>query len=63
MIYREEVHLESKGGLPTYHNVTNHARNILKKSGIQNGLLLCIRITQRAALLSMNVDLIWQQMD
>ena len=40
MIYREEVHLESKGGLPTYHNVTNHARNILKKSGIQNGIIV-----------------------
>lgn len=40
MIYREEVHLESKGGLPTYHNVTNHARSILKKSGIQNGIVV-----------------------
>ncbi len=40
MIHREEIHLESKGGLPTFHNVTQHARNALKKSGIQNGIVV-----------------------
>lgn len=40
MIYREEIQLESKGGLPTFHNVTEHARNAVKKSGIQNGIVV-----------------------
>jgi len=40
MIYREEVHLESKGGLPTFHNVTIDSRNVVKRSGIQNGIVV-----------------------
>ncbi len=40
MIYREEVHLESKGGLPTFHNVTTVARDVLKRSDIQNGIVV-----------------------
>jgi len=40
MIYREEVHLESKGGLPTFHNVTIYSRNVVKRSGIQNGIVV-----------------------
>jgi secondary thiamine-phosphate synthase enzyme len=40
MIYREEVHLQSREGLPTFHNVTNDANNIVKKSGIQNGIVV-----------------------
>ncbi len=40
MIYREEIHLESKGGMPTFHNVTQYAKEALKKSGIQNGTLV-----------------------
>jgi secondary thiamine-phosphate synthase enzyme len=40
MIYREEVHVESKGGLPTFHNVTNETRDVVKKSGIQNGIVV-----------------------
>jgi secondary thiamine-phosphate synthase enzyme len=40
MIYREEVSLESKGGRPTFHNVTSFAKNALIKSGIQNGTLV-----------------------
>jgi secondary thiamine-phosphate synthase enzyme len=40
MIFREEVHLESKGGLPTFHNVTADSRNAVKRSGIQNGIVV-----------------------
>jgi len=40
LIYREEIHLESKGGMPTFHNVTQYAKEALKKSGIQNGTLV-----------------------
>jgi len=40
MIYREEVTLESKGGRPTFHNVTSAVRNALIKSGIQNGIVV-----------------------
>lgn len=40
MIYREEIHLESKGGLPTFHNVTQYAKDTVKKSGIRNGMVV-----------------------
>jgi len=40
MIYREEVHLESKAGIPTFHNVTEYAKNAVKKSSIQNGIVV-----------------------
>lgn len=40
MIYREEIHLESKGGLPTFHNVTQYAKDAVKKSGIRNGMVV-----------------------
>jgi secondary thiamine-phosphate synthase enzyme len=40
MIYREEIHVESKGGLPTFHNVTEDAKNAVKKSGIRNGMVV-----------------------
>lgn len=40
MIYREEVYLESKGGLPTFHNVTTDSRNAVKRSGIKNGIVV-----------------------
>lgn len=40
MIYREEIHLESRGGLPTFHNVTQYAKDAVKKSGIRNGMVV-----------------------
>ena len=40
MIYREELHLESKGGLPTFHNVTSDTRRVVDKAGIQNGIVV-----------------------
>lgn len=40
MIYREEVHLQSREGLPTFHNVTNDARDVVKRSGIKNGIVV-----------------------
>lgn len=40
MIYREEVHLVSKSGTPTFHNVTDCAKNAVKKSGIRNGIVV-----------------------
>jgi secondary thiamine-phosphate synthase enzyme len=40
LIYREEIHLESKGGLPTFHNVTQYAKDAVKKSGIRNGMVV-----------------------
>jgi secondary thiamine-phosphate synthase enzyme len=62
LIYREEIHLESKGGLPTFHNVTQYAKEALKKSGIQNGTLVvyshhttcCVIIDEDAFDVTMN---------
>jgi secondary thiamine-phosphate synthase enzyme len=62
MIYREEIHLDSKGGLPTFHNVTEHAKNAVKKSGIHNGIVVvyshhttcCVIIDECAFDLTMN---------
>ncbi len=38
MIYREEFQVKSNTGLPTFHNVTEHAKTTVKNSEIQNGI-------------------------
>jgi secondary thiamine-phosphate synthase enzyme len=40
MVYREEFQLMSNAGIPTFHNVTEHARNAVKKSGVSNGIVV-----------------------
>jgi secondary thiamine-phosphate synthase enzyme len=40
MVYREEIHLQSNDGLPTFHNVTQQARDAVKRSGITNGIVV-----------------------
>ncbi len=37
MVHREEFKVTSNDGLPTFHNVTELARNTVKNSGIRNG--------------------------
>lgn len=39
MVYREEFKVMSNHGMPTFHNVTELARNTVKNSGILNGLV------------------------
>ncbi len=38
MIRREEFKVTSNDGIPTFHNVTDLARNTVKNSGILNGI-------------------------
>lgn len=40
MVHREEFQLVSNGGIPTFHNVTEHAKTTVKNSGIQNGIVV-----------------------
>ena len=56
MVYREALTLHSNNGIQTFHNVTQAARDIVQKSGIQNGIVTvytqhttCAVITQEAA--------------
>ncbi len=56
MVYRESVELFSNDKMPTFHNVTEAARAIVARSGIQNGLVnvyshhtTCCVITQECA--------------
>ncbi|MEF9969605.1 MAG: YjbQ family protein [Ruthenibacterium sp.] len=37
-IFKETIHVTSVGGRPSYHNITEEVREIVKKSGVQNGL-------------------------
>lgn len=37
-IYQETITVQSNGNRPSYHNVTEQVREIVKKSGIQNGV-------------------------
>lgn len=39
-IYKETLKLMSSGSQPTYHEITNKVREIVKKSGVQNGTVL-----------------------
>ncbi|MGI6161895.1 MAG: secondary thiamine-phosphate synthase enzyme YjbQ [Christensenellales bacterium] len=56
MVYREAVKLQSNDKICTFHNVTEAAREVVKRSGIQNGIVsvyshhtTCSVITQEAA--------------
>ncbi len=56
MLYREAVELFSNDRMPTFHNVTQAAKDIVARSGIQNGLVnvyshhtTCCVITQECA--------------
>lgn len=56
MVYREAVKLMSNDRMPTFHNVTGQAREIVARSGIKNGLVniyshhtTCCVITQECA--------------
>lgn len=56
MVYREALKLQSNDKTVTFHNVTAAAKEIVKKSGIKNGLVsvyshhtTCSVITQEAA--------------
>jgi len=40
MVYREEFQVTSKAGGPTFHNVTELAKNTVKNSGISNGIVV-----------------------
>jgi secondary thiamine-phosphate synthase enzyme len=56
MVYREEIHLESNQGISTFHDITDAARNTVRHSGLQNGIVVvyshhttCSVITQEQA--------------
>lgn len=56
MVYREAIELQSKGGTPTFHNVTRRCAEIVERSGIKNGIAVvyshhttCSVITQEEA--------------
>ena len=56
MLYREAIELFSNDHVPTFHNVTDAARAIVKRSGIRNGIVnvyshhtTCCVITQECA--------------
>ena len=56
MVYREAIKVTSNNGIETFHNVTAAAREIVKRSGIKNGIVsvyshhtTCSVITQEAA--------------
>ena len=56
MVYREAIKVMSNNGVATFHNVTAEAREIVKRSGIKNGIVsvyshhtTCSVITQEAA--------------
>ena len=56
MVYREAITVMSNNGIETFHNVTAQAKDIVKRSGIQNGIVsvyshhtTCSVITQEAA--------------
>lgn len=37
-LYRETISLQSTGMRPTFHQITDQVRDILEKSGVQNGI-------------------------
>lgn len=56
MVYREAIQLESVAGRPNFHNVTEAARGVVQRSGIQNGIVVvyshhttCCVITEECA--------------
>lgn len=56
MVYRESFQVDSPGGRSAFHNVTETTKEIIARSGIQNGLVVvyshhttCCVITQECA--------------
>ncbi len=56
MVYREAITVMSNNGIETFHNITAQTRDIVKRSGIKNGIVsvyshhtTCSVITQEAA--------------
>ena len=56
MVYREAFKVQSNDKMPTFHNVTAQANEIIARSGIKNGIVVvyshhttCCVITQEAA--------------
>ena len=56
MVYTKKIKVMSNHKMPTFHNVTEEAKNALKESGIRNGTVTvyshhttCCVITQEAA--------------
>lgn len=56
MVYREAIKVQSNDKMPTFHNVTAQAAEIIGRSGIRNGIVViyshhttCCVITQEAA--------------
>ena len=56
MVYRKAVRLQSNDRVCTFHNVTQQAKEALRESGIQNGIVVvyshhttCSVITQESA--------------
>ena len=56
MVYRESIIVQSNYKMPTFHNVTEQAREIVARSGIQNGIAVvysrhttCCVITEEEA--------------
>lgn len=41
-VYKETVELQSKGGEPTFFNITDEVKNAITNSGIQNGICTVI---------------------
>lgn len=40
MVYREEFKLQSNQGVPTFHNVTGLANDVIQRSGVRNGIVV-----------------------
>ena len=61
MVYRESFKVKSNHKMPTFHNVTEQAREIAARSGIKNGILVvysrhttcCVIIEEEAFDMSM----------
>ena len=56
MVYREELKVQGRPNITTFSNVTESIREITRRSGIQNGIVViyshhttCCVITQEAA--------------
>ena len=56
MVYAKKIRVMSNNGVPTFHNVTEQARQALKESGVRTGTVTvyshhttCCVITQEAA--------------
>lgn len=56
MVYREEFQLQSNDKVCTFHNVTGQTKEIIRRSGIRNGIVVvyshhttCCVITQECA--------------